>query len=229
MWRKNLCAAFIVTVSLLVGCNKQSDDTAAPVPDKPALPDGIKPRPTTQELQERVKLDLKYDPLSIMVPGSWEIKSIGDASMIIIEGYTPHDVVSISLPVVRVITDERNVPASVKIKRLEADALAGAAKHPDIIKGNLVRDIPGAHVIEQISVDPPVTAATQAAAGTGPEVEQTMTWVVTVCVPSNPDYKAYELRFQGLTLKTYQQDGDFLRSIIDSISYDAPPPDSLIK
>jgi hypothetical protein len=235
MWR-NTCAALIVTAVLLTGCNKESDDTATPaVPDKPALPEGVKPRPTTQELQGRIKLDLKYDPLTMMVPSSWELKSMGDGSMIVVEGYTPHDMVGISLPVVRVISNERLVPASVKISRLEAEARAEAAKHPELVKGDVVRDITGAHVVEQITVDPPVPATTQetgaptgTGAGTG-ETVQTMQWIITVCVPSGADFKAYELRFQGLTVKTYVEDHDFLRSIIDSISYNPPAPDSLLK
>jgi hypothetical protein len=229
--RRNICAAFIVTACLLSGCGKDSDDSTTPtVPDKATLPDGVKPRPTTQELQDRVKLDLKYDPISIMVPSSWELKSMGDGSMIVLEGYTPHDKVSIRLPVVQIITNDRLVPASVKIKSLETQARADAAKHPDLVKGDVVRDIPGAHVIEDITLDAPVVASTQEiAAGTATETVQPMHWVITVCVPSGADYKAYELRFQILNVKMYQQDGDFLRSIINSITYNPPPPDSLLK
>ena len=96
---------------------------------------------------------------------------------------------------------------------------------------SMMRALPMVPVTEpklllETTVDAPVPAETQDAAS-GPV--QTMHWIVTVCVPSDPDMKAYELRFQGLTVKTYQQDGDFLHSIINSISYTPPPPDSLIK
>lgn len=221
MWR-TFCAGLIVATGLVAGCDKNSDTSSnTSPPSTPAAPDTASSH--AAQLTERIKLVLRYDPLSLMVPPSWQLKTLNDGAVVVIEGDTPTDTVAISLPAARTITSDSHIAASIKLKAMEDEARANAAKYPDLIKGDVVRDIPGAHIIENLTVDAPV-AATQAA---NAEPIQSAHWIITVCVPSGRDYMAYELRFMGLTVKTYKADRDFLRSIVDSLSYTPPPPDML--
>jgi hypothetical protein len=173
-----------------------------------------------------MKLDLKYDPITMMVPPSWELKPLNDAGgMVILEGDTPTDTVSISIPTANRIINAPNVPAEVQVKQLEAAAKADAAKYPDLIKGDVVRDIPGGRVIEDLSVVGPLPT-TQSATD---DATRTMQWIFTVCVPADNGFTTYELRFHGLTLKNYKADQAFLRSIMNSITLTAPTTDALPK
>jgi len=219
MWR-NIGAGFVVTACILTGCNKDSDNSAVPPPD-PVLPQVMKPRPTAEQLNARVKLDLKYDPISLMVPPTWDLKSL-DNGLVVLEGDTPTTRVSISIPPSRPILGEPNVPAAIKVKQLEAEAKADAARYPDLIKGDVVRDIPGARIIEHLTVSGPPPATNPADDST-----RTLKWIFTVCVPTSNGFTAYELRFTGLTLKTYKADQDFLRTIMNSITLTAPTADAL--
>jgi hypothetical protein len=227
MWR-SILTGLVMSACVLTGCDKDSDKSTAPAAN-PALPDAVKPRTSADKLKERVKLDLKFDPITIMVPPSWELKPLNDAGgMVILEGDTPTDTVGISIPPGHAMVNEPNVPAAVQVKQLESAARADAAKYPDLIKGEVVHDIPGARVIEQLTLNGP-KPATQATTDPSTDATQTLQWIFTVCVPSTNGFTAYELRFTGLTLKAYKADQDFLRTIMNSMTLTAPTTDQLPK
>ncbi len=223
MWR-TIFVFLLVSTCILNGCNKDPDSTASstPPPD-PVLPDAVKPRPTTQELTERTKLDLKYDPISLMVPPSWELKSLNEGTVVVLEGCTPTDTVGISIP------GSHSISAAQE-KDLESLAKKDQALHPELMKSDVVRNIPGALIIEELSLDAPVPS-TQNVVGTSPQPElvQTMQWVFTVCVPLGKGFTAYELRFTGLTQKVFAADQDFMRGIINSVALTPPSTDPLMK
>ena len=225
MWR-TICAACALTACVLTGCNKDSDSSTAPPPN-PTLPEAVKPHPTADQLKDRVKLDLKYDPISLMVPPTWELKPLEDG-VVVLEGDTPTTTIGISIPPARAIISDRNVPAAIKVRQLEAEAKADAAMYPDLIKGGVARDIPGARVIEQLTLDGPMHT-TQPTTNPAADATQTMQWIFTVCVPSQSGFTAYELRFTGLTLKVYKADQEFLRTIMNSMALNAPAADVLPK
>jgi hypothetical protein len=228
MWRA-ICAGFVVTACVLTGCNKDSDNsTAPPVPNAPALPDTVKPHSSAAELNNRYSLDLKYDPITLTVPRSWELKSMDEGMVVVLEGDTPTDTVSITIAHARPISDTKMVPASMEVQQLEAAAKAAAAKHPDLIKGDVVRVIPGGRVIEQLTLDHP-TATTQSTTEPASDATQTMQWIFTVCVPAPNGFTAYDLRFNGITLKNYKADQDFLRGIMNTLTLTAPTADPLPK
>ncbi len=228
MWRA-ICAGFVVTACVLNGCNKDSDNsTAPPPPTAPALPDTVKPRPTADQLNDRVKLDLKYDPISLTVPRSWELKSLDEGTVVVLEGDTPTDSVGITIAHARTISDTKMVPATMVIQQLETAAKADAAKYPDLIKGDVVRVITGGRVIEHLTLDHP-TATTQSTTEPAADATQTMQWIFTVCVPAPGGFTAYDLRFSGITLKNYKADQDFLRGIMNTLTLTAPTTDALPK
>jgi hypothetical protein len=220
MWR-TICAGLVIAGSLLVGCNKESEDIPATAPAQPVLPDAVAPHPTTEALLNGpwTPTSLQYDPFMLTLPQGWELKTLSEGANVVLEGPTPTDTVGIRLAVQYPLD-------AIREKRLEADATADAALRPDLVKGDVVRDIPGARVIEQLTVDLPVQVPTTQSisdthAATRPAMEtiQTLHWIFTVCVPADKGYIAYELRFMGLTLSEYKQDQDFLRRIMNSLAY----------
>lgn len=201
-------------VSLAVtGCDEQVEplqptpnDTAAnavaPMP----------PTPTTQELVEgpRTQLRLTPLPLNATVPAGWTVvKHRGTGSMAdvsIVEGYSPAGKVLISL-------SARPALSSGELKKL-IDRV-GVAKQP----GNpaaTVRDVGGMKVIETIKTNTATTDATSKSAD-DPDL---VTWRVVFYPPEGPAYGCYEISFLDLNGVHFTADEAFLRVIVDSISAD---------
>ena len=224
MWWK-ISGTVLAAFWVLGGCDK-SDNSSAPttITAVPAPP--LKPRPSTQQLESgpRMNLNLKFDPLSLMVPMGWEVKSynLGDGPQIVLEGPTVSDETRFRLPAARSITADQEL-------LLEVKANESLTKHPELLGTSVVRDIGGAKVIEQLVIDQLQPTAEDLHSG-NPAASQPIEsalWTFTVCVPSGKSFTAYDLTV-GLTLKQYKADNKFVRSIMDTLKYEAAMPDATI-
>jgi hypothetical protein len=217
MWWK--ISAIVLSGCLIAGCS--NDDSSSSAPPTPP-PDNSAVHPTTQQLLTgpRSALELKFVPATLQAPVGWEVKSFNEGLVATVQGPTPTDFVSISLPASRVISTDQE-------KGLELKAKQDLDLHPELLPKLGVREITGGKVIEHLLVDP-IQPTTQAAAATEPI--QTMQWTFTICIPTadGKGFTAYDLRFLGMTLNQYKTDQAFLRSIIDSLTY-TPSSDSLAK
>jgi hypothetical protein len=197
---------------LLAGCDKDSDSASTLPPPEPPKPT----RPTTQQLVNgpRIALDLKFVPLVLQTPDSWQVKTYEDGLRVMIEGDSPADTVQISVPAYRDITPEQEA-------NLEAESARDFSQAADLLpkSGVTAKDLgakTSGKLIELFTINPPAVPD----AGTTQPI-QTVQWVFTICIPTTDGkhFTAYELRFLGLTLAQYKADQAFLRTIVDSVSY----------
>jgi hypothetical protein len=227
MWRK-ISACVLSSVCFLSACDK-SDNSSTATPAKPVQVPKDVARLTSAQLTSRTSLELKYVPLSLMVPDGWGINSLevgAEGPRVFLHGPTPTDLddVRVRVPTARTITDAQET-------LLEATATDTLAKHPELLGSSVVRDITGGKIIEQLvlRVLPPATEpiegmpapAVKLASTTQPT--QTVQWTFTVVVPAGADFTAYALSV-GMPLDTYKADNAFLRSILETLKYNPAAP-----
>ena len=217
-----ISAYVLLSTALISGCGKD-DDHGIPVANPPTTQLTVNPvlmRHTPEELKNgpRTALNVIFAPITLQVPPGWEVKTYGD-SVHTIEGQTPDDVVGISIPISQQISskDEAN---------MEAEAGKDFLAHPDLLQGAGVKDIAGGKLIERFTIENPTT---QLAGAATTEPVQTVRWTFTICVPSSDgkEFTAYELRYLGLTLKQFNADHEFLRGIMNTLTYIPAPTGTL--
>lgn len=243
--------AAITMLALLPGC----DDSPAPPPEVQQEEDHPKvdeppPPPSTQELTQGPykTLALPGLPLSLEVPESWKIETLGTSSINLVMGFAPHGPIQINLSH-RPRTTQEKLDIMIEGARKEMAADPEHIRKFDVYpRGNM--KIVERQVIshEELPVDP-----ANPSAPSGPM----MRWTITTYIPSpsssassalgspgasidetaqptqkqQQELNSYELNFIGLPEQQFEADQAFLRKIIDSLSYDAasssasnPPP-----
>jgi hypothetical protein len=222
MWRR-ISACVLSSVCLLSACDKSDKDVSPPpTSSEPVKVPVLKSHPSTAQLANRTNLEMKFVPLSLMVPEGWGMKSrdVGAAPLVTLEGATPDDEVRIRIPSARTIDDAQET-------LLEANAADMQARHPELFNGQPVRDISGGKVIEQLVLRQLAPATEPIEGMPKPAVAlpsttqpvQTVQWTFTVCIPAGKSFTAYDLSL-GMTLDEYKKDSAFLRSILSTLQYD---------
>jgi hypothetical protein len=229
MWRK-ISGCVLCSACFLSACDK-SDNAVPPSAGGPVTAVAIpkeQPRPTTQQLNTRAELDLKFAPFTLMVPdGLWKVKTVDPGAgepQQFLEGPTPSDPeLMIHIPTLRSMTPDQEA-------RLELHATEAMKQHGDLLGPAVIRSIPGAKVIEQISVSEtmPAIDPTRPATPAATQPSKTVYWVFTVCVPAGKFFNAYDLSM-GMTLKQFNADRGFVRSIMDTLKCTAPPAETPAK
>ena len=209
---KKICVAALLTGMVAAGCDKSTPDLSANVRPVPPTP----PAPTTAELESgpRHTISLVAAPLCVSAPAGWDIKQPKDGSFVLLHGGAPHGDVDIQVsPIVL-------PPHSLPIDQSQIDARLAAAKkemeqNPVAPLLAEVRQIGGGvQLLEEVQAD---SAATQPA-------DAVCIWRVAVFVPRGKQFSEVSLSFLGLAMSQYNQDGPFLRSILNSLSADDSVP-----
>jgi hypothetical protein len=215
--RRAWLGSLLLPVALL-GCDDKKDlptnPTSAPPPStQPAAPTATAPaRPTTQELVsgKRKVLNLSAYRLTIEVPESWHLDSIGSTTYII--GDAPGGEVRIHLaPGAQIKADP--------IKAMEKKALAEAQAHPETLEVKALLNIGGsARMMERREIRRNVPI--EGEDGKTHNSDR-VDWSVMVFLPDGDKFTLELLDFSSMPLQQYQGDKAFLEGIIRSLHYDA--------
>jgi len=214
---------FILFVSALVGCVAGCNNKpAAPPPQEQAqTQDKNKSGPTTQEIAQapRSLLSLGVIPLSVKVPAGWKVQSPDDGQSMFLQGPAPHGDIAIAL--------SRRPEADKKL--MDTIIATGEKSHHDDPTTFLRADkqkSPELTLFQTQKIYRPRGSGPPDASGHANPLPPLLDWTVSVFVPSGGGkYRDYELNFVGLTLQQYDQDKEFLNSVVNSISY-TPSADS---
>lgn len=216
------CCSTIFVAALVgcaVGCNNRP---APPTTQAETKSDSRgKAAPTTQDLaaSPRAPLSLGVMPLSVNVPAGWKVQSPNDGQSMFLQGPAPNGDIAIAL--------SRRPEADKKL--MDVIIATGEKSHHDDPATFLLaekRDRGEFTLFQTQKIYRPRGTAPPDASGHANALPPLLDWTVSVFVPSaGGRYRDYELNFVGLTLQQYQQDKDFLNSIVNSISY-TPNSDS---
>ena len=220
VWRPPLRIGPVATLLLplaLLGCDDKKDIPPAasnPPPSSRPAPTATGPaRPTTQELVagKRKTLNLSAYRLTIEVPESWHLDSIGSTSYIV--GDTPNGDVRIHL-----------APGGAQmkadpIKAMEKKAIAEAKAHPDTLDVEPLLNIgSNARKMERREIRRNVQIVDE----NGKTVNaDRVDWSVMVFLPDGEQFTLELIDFSSMPLQQYQADKAFLEGIIRSLHYDA--------
>ncbi|HSI33120.1 MAG: hypothetical protein ACAI43_02615 [Phycisphaerae bacterium] len=202
------------------------------------------PAPTTQELMAgaRKRLRLGDFPVSLEVPESWHLKSLGDgmASLISVGGRATSGEIDIQL-----VTNSSTVPAD-RLAALAAGAKREIDAKPHPVNRAVMRDLGPIKVLEQRmlsnefvggapapeveAVVPIVDETLAAKLPPGTKIPTTravvnphlVTWRITLLIPDagGKQYKSRALTFQPLKLSEFNQDREFLEKVVASLQYE---------
>lgn len=181
-------------------------------PDLPKIP-------TTQELVSgtRKTLALGPLPLTMRVPESWNLQVAGGASLL--RGFTPNGEVTIQL------TSRPSLKPD-ELTRLVNAAKKEQSERPQSILKVQLRPLGQAQVYERQSVgDPAPYTVYDANNIPRTTTEQLFKWTVSVLAPHAGAHQVYELNFVGLTKSQYEQDKQFLQTMLDTLAPGTPAPD----
>lgn len=175
-----------------------------PPPSNPAATLPAEPaRPTTQALTTGPRTTLALDvlPFSLSVPEGWALQTV--AGIVVLTGATPNGDATIQL-------NFRSIEKAT-IPLIEMGAKEDLKKDPTI---NLLaegRELGGVHVFERRWLGRPQASGEP----------RTLRWTITAYVPRDEHTSSvYELNFVGLTESQFNDDRNFLYSIIDTLKYD---------
>jgi hypothetical protein len=216
-------AALALVLLPLIGCDdKRSSSGVPPVPPpapatQPAAP--AVTRPTTQELLNgpRKPLVLGNFKLTMEVPPSWKLETVGSATWL--AGETPNGEVRMQLAV------QGAALKSGAINAMEKRARDEAAKEPDKLEviplhniGGTARKMERREVLHNLELRVPKADGT-----TLDHVEHVdrMDWSILVFVPDGDQFTLEVINFSGLSIQQYEKDRTFLEGIIRSLHYDA--------
>jgi hypothetical protein len=154
--------------------------------------------------------------LTIRVPESWELVTIGDSGLLAMEGFAPSGMLQL-----RCATRRR-----IGVDQLEsfvAAARKNAESQPGKLKSIELREGPNYTILETlISADKPDDMPGTDERGNFVVRQGTpLKWSRLIFMKSDRFYDCYELAFGDLSLEQYEQDQAFLRRIMDSLAYDA--------
>jgi len=210
-------------------CSALACDDEPQVPqevlDKSRKGDEGPKKPTTQELLAgpRGVISLGPLPLTVRAPKDWKVETVGDGSVVLLQGPTPSGEAQLSL----------SRRPSAKPEQVEG-VINGAKKEmattQSAVKMAEARPLgsSGARVFERQSIGRTMPAMPLDAEGKiMSKPSAAMSWTITVFVPQGEEVEAYELNFLGLTVEQYETDKELLRQIIDSLALagtPAPPP-----
>jgi hypothetical protein len=215
---------------------KAREDAASKLPPRENLP-------TTQELLTGEKKTLKLGefPLSLQVPRTWQLKSWGDVSTVImVTGPASSGEISIQLVQLGQPFPADRLPAVVQ------DAKKEAAAKPHPINRVELRSVGPIKVLEQrmisnkydengklpperwdtVEIEGPRTSLTTeppkvtTRAIVNPHVVK---WTLTAFIPTGADKDKLvprTLQFMGLKLSEYEQDKEFLEQLVKSLKYE---------
>jgi hypothetical protein len=215
--RRAVLANLLLPVALL-GCDDKKD-----LPPNPAnVPPATQPaptatatapaRPTTQELVsgKRKVLNLSAYRLTIEVPESWHLDSIGSTTYIL--GDAPSGEVRIHLaPGAQIKADP--------IKAMEKKALAEGKAHAETLEVEPLLNIGGnARKMERREIRRNVPI--EGEDGKTHNSDR-VDWSVMVFLPDGEQFTLELLDFSSMPLQQYQADKAFLEGIIRSLHYDA--------
>lgn len=196
------------------------DDAPAPPPelleedrpnDAPKL-DEPPPPPSTQELTEgRYKtIDLTGLPLTLQVPESWNIETLGTGSRYLLMGHAPAGQIQINLSQ-RPRTTQEKMDIMLDGARKEMAADPEHIKKVDLYTRGDVKIVERQVISRgELPADP-----NNPSAPSGPMLR----WTITTYIPAGEEFDSYELNFIGLSARQFENDGPFLRKIIDSLTY----------
>jgi len=175
--------------------------------------------PTTQTIATwpRKRTPLGALPLTIEVPNTWQLKSIGlgPTAVFTIEGLAPSGTVSIQL------SSQSDCSGQI-MTAMEKSALRRVENKDPAMLMATTRDLGEAKVLEQ--------RITRRVAGTQPSKEapdgmpdmDMIEWTIVVFAPQQQadKYQRCVLSIFGLTRDEYEMDKDFLQRSLDSMQYD---------
>jgi hypothetical protein len=177
-------------------------------------------QPTTQNIATwpRKRSPLAALPLTIDVPDSWQLKSIGlgPTAVFSIEGLAPSGTVSIQL------SSLSDCSAQIMTAMIKS-ALRRMDGHDPAMLMATTRDLGEAKVLEQRVVRHIAEADPGADQPAGAGGLDMIEWTIVVFAPRpQPDtYQRCVLSIYGLTREEFDQDKDFLQKSVDSLQYDA--------
>jgi hypothetical protein len=213
--------ALILGLLPLVGCDDKRSSVPTIAPPAPAtLPSAAAvTRPTTQELLNgtRKPLVLGTFKLTIEVPPSWKLETVGSATWL--AGDTPNGEARMQLAV------QGAALKSGAIAAMEKRAREEAAQHPDTLEviplhniGGTARKMERREVLHNLELRVP-----KADGKTLDHLEHVdrMDWSILVFVPDGDQFILEVINFSGLSLQQYEKDRTFLEGIIRSLHYDA--------
>ena len=237
-----LLAALLLAASVpSAGCDEPAPrlGDAAPAPveatgepgdaDPPAVPE----RPTTRELLDGPTRRVSFAPvpLALTVPESWslEAEAVDGREVRYLAGAAP------AAGDVQVAVNQRpdatadDVDALIaRAERRAADPAPGTPPEDAAVAAAEVRGLGAARVLEERLIERPLTPAP---GDPPPELR----WTVNVFVPVGDavgavdavdgagGFRWYTLNVLGVTPAEYRADEAFLRRIVDSLTFDAPP------
>jgi hypothetical protein len=185
----------------MVGCDR---DTPTPPVLQPPTPAQQAPaRPTTQQLLEgpRKALAIPGLPLTLQTPPGWKVESLADGKVIVITGAAPTEEVQLTVAARPTVT-----PA--QLDRFVKGAQREKAEKPQAIEKLEYRTEGTLKVLERVMASSAPLSA--------PEAKPTVQWTWTIFAKRGENFDAYEFNFIALPKAQYEQDQEFLRSILNS-------------
>ncbi len=209
----------LITLSVLAGlvcvaCDKSPrvlpTPSTAPQDAQPAKP---AERPTAQSLLNgpQKRIPLLVLPLSVEVPESWKVTTLGSAHML--EGPT-------SQTDMRILLNQRPRMTASQIDLLLQGARREMTEKAGVVKMVELRSLRNVKILERQALGSR-PAATDIDGTPLADTSPVLNWTITVFAPQDQDsFKCYELNFLVLTQQQYNADETLLRRIIDSIQLD---------
>ncbi len=179
--------------------------------------------PTTQELltSARKPIALLPLPLTMQVPPGWGklndnnpagIK-VTSAGLNILQGYTPNGEVQIQLAGQSPIKQE-------DLDRLVAAGKKEMAQKPQQIVKFELRSVGNLKVLERQTLGPPAPLTVYDRDNLPhTSLESNCDWTLSVLIPTDGAYQVCKLGFISLTKSQYDEDKDFLYSILNTLHY----------
>lgn len=205
--------ALILLASAAVWCGcDEREKLPPPRPSStdPAIEDS---RPTTQAIlgAQRGRTQIGSYPLSLEIPSSlWKVEITnlttpqGPATLTMVTGPAPHEDVTI------VVSPQAPLKMDMLDRFIEKH---GQADPPDVVKKADHRKQGNSHILE-VQIFRPEARRPDGAVSRRSGYQ----WRVTVFVAAEGDhFSRYELSIAGLTPEQFEQDREFLQSIVDSL------------
>jgi hypothetical protein len=212
-------AAAITLLAPLGGCDDTPEPPAELLLDRQPSADAELPAvPTTQELTQGPykTLQLAHFPLTLSVPESWKIETLG-GDITLLRGFAPSGPVEINLK-------QRHSTTQEKIDFMLEGAKREMAADPEHIEKAEMRKKGNMQIFERqqltrnsIPPDPLNPQSTDLGPG--------MRWTITAYVPNaDKGFDEYVLNFVALTDRQFEQDESFLRNILETLTLTGAAP-----
>ncbi len=238
MFRRIGIVALAALAGTFAGCDDRDQKSRAKVEEAETKSKTDNPAnrlPTTRELmsEPRRKLPLADFPLSIEAPRDWRLESIGDASLLQVVGQASSGLIMIQLTKNPTELDAAKIDAALKMAQKEL------AEKPHPVNRAELRSLGPCKVLEQRMISNPLiggkleperwTEETIEDRSTGRKLSvpiianpHLLKWSITVYVPSaDPSkYTPRTLIFLAVKLSQYEQDREFLESLVQSLKYE---------